>query len=119
VCYDLRFPVFARNRQSDRYDVLLYVANWPEARRDPWMTLLKARAIENQVYVVGVNRVGLDGKDISYSGDSMMLDAKGQELWRGKRGEVAIETVTLDLDELNRFRTQFPVGDDADRFQIL
>ena len=78
VCYDLRFPVFSRN-QND-YDLLIYVANWPEARADAWSTLLKARAIENQCYLIGVNRIGADTKGISYSGASVVLDAKGDEL---------------------------------------
>ena len=76
VCYDLRFPVWARNHpagQGDEYDVLLYVANWPEQRSLAWRTLLQARAIENQCYVVGVNRVGVDGKKNNYTGDSSVL----------------------------------------------
>lgn len=78
ICYDLRFPVWSRNKGD--YDVLVYVANWPAARRDVWTSLLKARAIENQVYVIGVNRIGRDGMGIEYAGDSLVFDAKGKVL---------------------------------------
>jgi omega-amidase len=76
ICYDLRFPVWSRNK-NNAFDLILYVANWPEARRNPWMTLLKARAIENLCYVAGVNRIGTDGRNINHSGDSMIVDFKG------------------------------------------
>jgi predicted amidohydrolase len=117
VCYDLRFPVWARN-QGDEYDVLLYVANWPERRNLAWKTLLQARAIENQCYVIGVNRVGKDGKDINYSGDSSVFDPMGEMLWRSSN-EVATHTVTLSKDKINEVRSQLPFLKDADRFLIL
>ncbi|MGH1439707.1 MAG: nitrilase family protein [Cellvibrionaceae bacterium] len=114
VCYDLRFPVFCRN-QND-YDMMLCVANWPEARRHHWRTLLTARAIENQAYVVGVNRVGVDGNDISYSGDSMVLDFLGDTLL-DQQGEWLATTV-LDKQKLFEYRERFPVWKDADAFAL-
>ena len=81
ICYDLRFPVWSRNRSD--YDVLIYVANWPESRREVWKNLLIARALENQAFVVGVNRIGKDGRDISYSGDSLVIDPRGQIIESG------------------------------------
>lgn len=118
VCYDLRFPVFSRNRNDNRYDLAIYVANWPEARRHPWSTLLMARAMENQAYVVGVNRIGTDGKDISYSGDSAVIDPKGNVISTTKPYEESVETVTLSMQELNDYREKFPIGLDADDFTI-
>lgn len=117
VCYDLRFPVWSRNRND--YDALIYVANWPEARRSAWNTLLLARAHENQCYVVGVNRVGKDGNDISYSGDSVAVDSRGTVISNIKPYEEGIDTVTLSWQELADYRTKFPVGNDADNVQIL
>lgn len=115
VCYDLRFPVWSRNKND--YDILIYVANWPAPRAEAWKTLLKARAIENQCYVIGVNRVGEDGRGIKYSGDSMVVDPKGIaiEKLNDKPGMI---TATLDLSELNVFREQFPVHLDADDFLL-
>ncbi len=78
VCYDLRFPVWTRNRSN--YDLLVFVANWPAARRNHWLSLLQARAIENQAYVVGVNRIGVDGNDIEYTGDSVVYDFNGEKI---------------------------------------
>jgi len=142
VCYDLRFPVWSRNKVGSwklevgsqklevrgqkmedgsgkyDYDVLLYVANWPERRNIAWKTLLPARAIENQCYVVGVNRVGRDGKDISYSGDSAVINAKGEIMSTTKANEEKIETVTISYNELEDFRKQFPVFLDADDFEL-
>jgi len=115
VCYDLRFPVWSRNR--DDYDVLLYVANWPSRRRTAWSTLLRARAIENVCYVVGVNRVGKDGNGASYAGDSVALDFLGQVLG-GDRGGDFVETVVLDRETLATFRRDFPVHLDADDFVL-
>jgi omega-amidase len=115
VCYDLRFPVWSRNR--DDYDVLLYVANWPSRRRTAWSTLLRARAIENVCYVVGVNRVGKDGNGASYAGDSVALDFLGQVLG-GDRGGDSVETVVLDRESLATFRRDFPVHLDADDFVL-
>jgi predicted amidohydrolase len=116
ICYDLRFPVWSRN-QND-YDLSIYIANWPEVRKHVWRTLLMARALENQVYVAGVNRIGKDGKGLTYSGDSMVVDPRGNILTRTAPYEESVETVTLSLDELNRFRKNFPVGKDADEFII-
>ncbi len=121
VCYDLRFPVWARQAtQQDtlEYDVLIYVANWPEARIHAWKTLLTARAIENQCYVVGINRTGNDGKGIHYTGESMVIDAMGKVLYH-KKDEEDIFTVTLDKDHLNSVREKFPFWKDADKFQII
>lgn len=115
VCYDLRFPVWSRSRGD--YDVLLYVANWPSRRRAAWSALLRARAIENVCYVVGVNRVGKDGNGASYSGDSVALDFLGQVLG-GDRDGAFVETVVLDRESLATFRRDFPVHLDADEFEL-
>ncbi len=116
VCYDLRFPVWSRN--AGTYDLLLYVANWPAVRRDVWISLLKARAIENQSFVIGVNRVGRDGMGIDYSGDSLAYNAKGQVIASLPLGEEATQVVRLSLKELTDFRHKFPVWKDADNFEI-
>lgn len=118
VCYDLRFPVFSRNLKSDRYDVLLYIANWPSARSSAWRSLLVARAHENQCYVVGVNRVGLDGKGIEYDGSSLVVNPKGEILCSFDKGEEAIATISLSKIELDDFRTKFRPLDDADEFEL-
>jgi predicted amidohydrolase len=115
VCYDLRFPVWSRNRGD--YDVLLYVANWPSRRRAAWSALLRARAIENIAYVIGVNRVGKDGNGASYTGDSVALDFLGEALG-GDRGGEFVETVVLDRESLAAFRRDFPVHLDADAFEL-
>ena len=116
VCYDLRFPVWARQSPLStrrgaggevEYDVLIYVANWPERRIHAWKTLLQARAIENQCYVAGVNRVGKDGNDISYSGESMVIDPMGEALYHKKDVE-DVFTVTLDKTHLDTVREKFP-----------
>ncbi|RYE25991.1 MAG: amidohydrolase [Sphingobacteriales bacterium] len=117
VCYDLRFPIWARNKDEE-YDVLIYVANWPERRNLAWKTLLQARAIENQSYVVGVNRVGIDGKDIKYSGDSSVFGPLGEPIWQNI-GEVTTHTVTLKKEHLTEIRGQFPFLKDADKYLIL
>lgn len=121
VCYDLRFPVWSR--QSPRtegfeYDVLVYVANWPERRNLAWKTLLRARAIENQCYVIGVNRVGSDGKEIVYSGDSAVIGPLGETLYE-KSDEEDVFTITLDKDHLNSVREKLPFRADADDFMII
>ncbi len=116
ICYDLRFPVWSRNRSE--YDVLAYCANWPESRKDVWNTLLKARAIENQSYVVGVNRVGVDGNKISYSGNSQLIDAKGKVLASVDEPEESIISAEFSYRELTNFRIKFPVLNDADEFVI-
>lgn len=116
VCYDLRFPVFSRNLND--YDVLIYVANWPAARRHAWSSLLVARAIENQALVLAVNRVGQDGNDIHYSGDSVVLDYQGQLLASLTKGEAGVLTATLDGGALAQYRQAFPAHLDADRFSL-
>ncbi len=117
VCYDLRFPVYSRRRPQLEYDLLVYVANWPAPRADAWRALLPARAIENQAYVVAVNRVGTDGMNLNYAGDSMALDFRGRSLARA--GELAdIITVELPKEPLDAFRTEFPAHLDADRFTL-
>lgn len=111
VCYDLRFPVFSRNRED--YDLALYVASWPESRRDAWSILLRARAIENQCYVVGLNRVGSDPSCV-YSGDSAIVSPKGAVLAGSTGPTEQVLTACLSMDELARFRTKFPVLKDRD-----
>jgi omega-amidase len=117
VCYDLRFPVYSRRRAALDYDLLLYVANWPAPRADAWRALLPARAIENQAYVVGVNRLGTDGNNHGYAGDSMALDFRGRSL--AQAGDVAgVITVELASEPLETFRERFPAHLDADRFTL-
>jgi predicted amidohydrolase len=118
VCYDLRFPVWARQSSEAEYDVLIYVANWPERRSIAWKTLLQARAIENQCYVIGVNRVGNDGNSIYHSGDSMVIDPLGEILYH-KKDEEDIFTITLSKDHLQTIRQKFPFWKDADSFKII
>ncbi len=121
ICYDLRFPVWSRNNLEEAdhaYDALIYVANWPERRGSQWTKLLQARAIENQCYVIGVNRVGVDGNGIAYRGDSAVYDPWGDPLVEIRRGE-SVETVELDRDKLVSFRSHFPAWQDADRFQLI
>lgn len=121
VCYDLRFPVWARQQSQDdeaEYDVLIYVANWPERRSHAWKTLLQARAIENQSYVIGVNRVGDDGHGVHHSGDSMVVDAMGEVLYHKAEAE-DIFTITLQRDALDTVRGKLPFLKDADHFMIL
>lgn len=125
VCYDLRFPVWARQslqtgktEKGCEYDVLVYVANWPETRSTAWKTLLRARAIENQCYVIGVNRVGTDGNGKYFSGDSMAIDPLGEILYH-KKDEEDICTTTLNKEHLQVVREKFPFWRDADKFEIL
>jgi omega-amidase len=124
VCYDLRFPVYSRNRFNHDaenrfdYDLLLYVANWPSARRMAWNSLLPARAIENLAYVAGVNRVGLDGNSIDYAGDSVALDFLGQALISGGN-QAEVLCCTLSANDLQAYRARFPAYLDADKFEIL
>lgn len=121
VCYDLRFPVWARQspvEENAEYDVLIYVANWPERRSHAWKTLLCARAIENQCYVVGVNRVGNDGNNVYHSGDSMVIDPLGEVLYHVK-DEEDIFTITLDKTHLQAIRDKFPFLKDGDDFTIM
>lgn len=138
VCYDLRFPVWARQTPqristsldtesksfdsaqdlAPEYDVLIYVANWPEKRIHAWKTLLMARAIENQCYVIGVNRTGKDGNDFYYSGNSMVADAMGEVLYE-KEHEEDVYTITLSKEKLQDIRTKLPFLKDADDFSIM
>lgn len=119
VCYDLRFPVWGRQQStgSCEYDILLYVANWPERRNHAWKTLLTARAIENQSYVIGVNRVGNDGNNIYHSGDSMIIGPLGEILYH-KADEEDIFTITLQKEKLEEVRNKFPFWKEADKFMI-
>ncbi|MCH8302213.1 MAG: amidohydrolase [Proteobacteria bacterium] len=115
VCYDLRFPVWSRN--CGLYDLLLYVANWPDRRHHAWATLLRARAIENLSYVAGVNRTGTDGNNISYSGGSSIIDFLGEDL--ANLGDHAgTASAELDLEKLTAFRDRFAFHEDADSFAI-
>jgi len=126
ICYDLRFPVWSRNQfKTDRntyahpeYDLLIYIANWPEARVDAWKKLLHARAIENQAYVVGLNRIGRDGKDVAYNGGSIVIDAKGMNLWEAEDNQEELINIKLNMDQLESFRKKFPVGMDGDEFEL-
>jgi len=117
ICYDLRFPVWSRKQTPDEYDLLLYVANWPERRNHAWKTLLCARAIENQTYVVGVNRVGKDGHQINHSGDSMIVDPMGQVLYY-KADDEDIVYMELEKNVVLGVREKFPFSRDADSFSI-
>ncbi|MEM6707325.1 MAG: amidohydrolase [Pseudomonadota bacterium] len=115
VCYDLRFPVFSRNQED--YDLVLYVANWPAPRALAWRTLLRARAIENLVYAVGVNRLGTDGNGIRYLGDSAVVGPTGEALVDCGARE-SLTRVTLDLTELDGLRDTFPAWQDRDDFTL-
>lgn len=115
ICYDLRFPVWSRGR--DDYDLLLYVANWPARRAHAWSALLRARAIENLSYVAAVNRIGRDGNDVSYVGDSVALDYLGQPV-SSEGGGDRVETAVLDLESLRAYRASFPAHLDADGFEL-
>jgi omega-amidase len=116
VCYDLRFPVWSRN--TNAYDCLIYVANWPDVRSYPWRQLLIARAIENQVYVIGVNRIGTDAHDMAHAGYSAVMDPRGQIISTTQPDQPSVETVTLSWKALEDFRKVFPVGLDADKFEL-
>jgi omega-amidase len=122
VCYDLRFPVWSRNRWNSSlkrpsYDLLVYVANWPQVRIQAWDTLLKARAIENLSYVVGVNRVGTDGKGIEYNGSSAILGPKGETIY-SSIGEEVVKTMQLNAHALQNYRDKFPALLDGDDFNL-
>ena len=119
ICYDLRFPVWSRNQKKNPYDVLIYVANWPAVRTYPWEHLLIARAIENQSYVVGVNRIGDDGNKVSHSGNSLVLNARGEKMNHLQPHEDVIETTTLTYQSLLEFRGLFPVLLDGDDFEVM
>jgi omega-amidase len=117
VCYDLRFPVWSRRRPELEYDIALFVASWPAARRYAWSTLLRARAMENQAFVVGVNRVGEDGGGNSYVGDSAVLDFLGQPIVE-LTDKAQVVTVPIDLEALRAWRDRFPTHLDADAFSL-
>ncbi|MCA8832023.1 amidohydrolase [Hymenobacter pini] len=117
ICYDLRFPVWSRTPLDQPYDLLLYMANWPAARRTAWMTLLRARAIENLAYTMGVNCVGTDGNGLSYTGDSALLDMRGEYLVEVGNQETSI-TRTLRRAELTAYRERFPALQDGDAFEL-
>jgi omega-amidase len=120
ICYDLRFPVWARQQSTTNereYDVLIYVANWPDKRIHAWKTLLCARAIENQSYVIGVNRIGEDGNKIYHSGNSLIIDPLGQVLYY-MADEEDIFTIVLEKEKLEEVRAKFPFWRDADYFNI-
>lgn len=114
ICYDLRFPVFARN--NDDYDVILYVANWPKSRIDAWQTLLKARAIENQAYVFGLNRIGVDGNNLEYSESSYCFSADGTVISKTANN---IVSAILNVQKLQGFRKEFPFLFDRDEFYYI
>jgi omega-amidase len=126
VCYDLRFPVWARqfpaapevDGRELEYDLLIYLANWPERRNYAWKTLLQARAIENQCFVIGVNRVGNDGNNIYHCGDSMVINALGEILYHKVHDE-DVFTITLQKNSLEEIRNKFPFWKDADTFMII
>lgn len=118
ICYDLRFPVWSRRTNTNDYDCLIYVANWPAVRSDAWYSLLKARAIENLSYVVGVNRVGKDGNKNDYDGKSVVFDFKGAALDSHVVNQEGISIQTLFKEDLDVFRTKFPADLDADSFSI-
>ncbi|MDO9152143.1 MAG: nitrilase-related carbon-nitrogen hydrolase [Paludibacter sp.] len=117
VCYDVRFPVWARN-VSNEYDLLIFVANFPEQRIGDWDILLKARAVENQAYTCGVNRVGVDGNGIHYNGHSALLNYQAKPLLTFAENETSIQTCKIDIEPLEHFRQKFAVWKDADRFEI-
>lgn len=117
ICYDLRFPVWSRN-VGNEYDLLLICANWPESRRKVWNNLLVARALENQCYACGVNRIGADGLGLNHVGDSCLINAYGETLTSIEPNTESVQTITIDLDSLKRFREKFPVWKDADTFTL-
>lgn len=122
VCYDLRFPVFAKNNFKNGnydYDALIYVANWPRVRNHIWQSLLLARAIENQAYVIGVNRIGKDRNGLDHAGSSCILNSKGEYIIEPKELIPFVQTASLSYAELQDFRDKFTVGLDWDRFEVL
>ena len=121
VCYDIRFPVWARNRYKDgqyEYDLAFYLANFPDSRMNVWHTLLQARAIENQAYWIGVNRVGDDPNGLHYSGDSQVINPRGIVISKAESYQEAVMHCTLEAEPLLRFRQKFPLGPDWDGFVI-
>ena len=118
ICYDLRFPVWLRNTKEADYDMLLLVASWPERRSLHWRTLIPARAVENQAYVVAVNRVGHDGNEIYHSGDSMCIDPNGKVVYY-KPNDEDLYTFSINKEEVTRARQDFPFLKDADDFKLI
>lgn len=121
ICYDLRFPVFSRNRLANNlpeYDAIIYVANWPEKRAHVWQTLIKARAIENQAYCIGVNRVGVDGNNITYQGDSAVIDPWGNVVINFEDEKEGAQFVTIQAETLDKIREVFPAYKDGDGFNL-
>ncbi|MCB9189643.1 MAG: amidohydrolase [Flavobacteriales bacterium] len=118
ICYDLRFPIWSRNNKELDYDALIYVANWPEVRSEAWYALLKARAIENLSYVIGVNRVGTDGNGNEYDGRSAVFDFKGVAIDSHKDHKEGFSFQVLDLEAIKLFRRRFPAQLDADDYEI-
>ncbi len=116
ICYDLRFPVWSRNRND--VDMLIYVANWPASRKQAWTILLKARAIENQVFVAGVNRVGSDGEGVIYQGDTQLINPRGDVITGFDLSYPGVTIAEISPEELTSFRKKFPVVNDADDFVI-
>ena len=122
VCYDIRFPVWARNHYQNGvydYDLGIYLANFPESRIRVWNTLLQARAIENQAYFIGVNRVGDDPEEVHYSGESQVISPKGKVLAKAETDKETVMSCVLDNEKLQKFREKFPVGKDWDSFRLL
>ncbi len=117
ICYDLRFPVWARN--TNNYDLLLYIASWPKPRINAWDSLLKARAIENMSYTIGVNRVGVDANNYEYSGNTVCYDTLGNCLVKNDKGEELILIVELDKEVQNNYRDKFRFLEDSDAFQFV
>lgn len=117
ICYDLRFPVWSRN--TEEFDLLLYVANWPASRIDSWDTLLPARAVENLCYALGVNRVGEDGNGISYNGHSVVCDALGNGMGQLEDDAIGLVSAILDKEELMKIRDRYRFLDDRDEFDLL
>lgn len=117
ICYDLRFPVWSRSKND--YDLLIYIANWPDKRISHWQTLLQARAIENQSYTIGVNRIGRDGNEYTYNGKSMIISPKGEILNKIVTSEETIQTIEFDKKGQDNYRKFFAVQADADNFEII
>jgi predicted amidohydrolase len=117
ICYDLRFPVWSRN--TENFDLLIYTANWPDARMLAWDTLLRARAIENLCYVAGLNRVGVDNNDLVYTGHSGLYDAMGASLLKLQEGKEEIKSYRIDKLHLDQVRDQFRFLNDKDEFKIV
>ncbi len=122
ICYDLRFPVWSRNHYVEgkfEYDLLLFLANWPEKRKHNWVSLLQARAIDNMAYSIGVNRVGNDGHGVMHSGNTMIYSLKGEALYKPAEYDESISNVSLSMFDLKDTRQKFNVALDWDQFKIL